>query len=92
MKTKFLLQIITSSELFYQNDVEMITVETLDGRESFLSNHEWEYTVLAQGVLFIKISDTYQKVMISGGILDVKKQIRVFTDEATWISTDSSKD
>jgi F-type H+-transporting ATPase subunit epsilon len=80
------LEIITPERLFYEGDVELVIVRTLTGDEGFMANHAWACKLLATGELWIqeKGSTGFRIAAISGGYIDVQKNIVIFTDSAEW--------
>jgi len=80
------LEIVTPERLFYQGEVELVIVRTLAGDEGFMANHMWACKLLDIGELWIKEagSKDYRVAAISGGFIDVKDEIIIFTDAAEW--------
>ena len=86
MAKSFRLEVITPERLFYEGDVEMVIVRTLIGYEGFLANHSWACKLLDTGVLKIKENGAkeFKIAAITGGFIDVKDRIIIFTDAAEW--------
>jgi F-type H+-transporting ATPase subunit epsilon len=86
MAKTFNLEIITPERLFYEGVVEMVIVRTLLGYEGFLANHSWACNLLDTGILRIKEAGAkeFKVAAITGGFIDVKDQIVIFTDAAEW--------
>ena len=86
MANSIRLEIITPERLFYDGDVELVIVRTLNGDEGFMANHAWACKLLSTGELWIqeKGSKEYKIAAISGGYIDVQKTIVIFTDSAEW--------
>ncbi|MFA5637882.1 MAG: ATP synthase F1 subunit epsilon [Anaerovoracaceae bacterium] len=80
------LEVITPSKLFYKGEVEMVVCPTLEGYEGFMANHTWACKLLGVGELWIQEcgSDDFKIAAISGGYIDVKDSIVLFTDAAEW--------
>ena len=82
------LEVITPSKLFYEGDVELVTVTTKTGSEGFMAGHSWATKLLAVGELAIqeygRSMDEMRIAAISGGFIDVKDTIVIFTDAAEW--------
>lgn len=80
------LEVITPSKLFYKGDIELVIVRTLLGDEGFMANHTWACKLLTAGELWIKEagSKDFKVAAISGGFIDVKDNIVIFTDAAEW--------
>ena len=82
------LEVITPSKLFYSGEVELVIVTTLTGDEGFMANHSWATKLLDVGELWIqekgKTYDEFKVAAVSGGFIDVKESIVIFTDAAEW--------
>lgn len=81
-----MLEVITPSKLFYLGEVEMVIATTLTGDEGFLANHIWACKLLATGELWVKEkgASDFRIAAISGGFIDVKDTITIYTDAAEW--------
>lgn len=86
MANTFKLEVITPEREFYRGEVEMVIVRTLVGYEGFLANHSWACKLLDTGVLKIKEAGSreFKIAAITGGFIDVKRNIVIFTDAAEW--------
>ena len=86
MPNSFKLEVVTPEKLFYQGKVEIVIVRTFTGEEGFMANHAWACKLLDVGEMWFKEVDTgkYKVAAISGGFIDVKKEIMIFTDSAEW--------
>lgn len=86
MAKSTLLEVITPSKLFYRDKIELVIVRTLNGDEGFMANHAWAVKLLDTGELWIqeKGSKDFKIAAISGGFVDVKDTITIFTDAAEW--------
>lgn len=86
MANTFKLEVITPEREFYRGEVEMVIVRTLVGYEGFLANHSWACKLLDTGVLKIKEAGSreFKIAAITGGFVDVKRNIVIFTDAAEW--------
>lgn len=86
MANTFNLEIITPERLFYEGEVEMIIVRTLEGYEGFLAHHAWACKLLGTGKLRIKEAGSreFKEAAITGGFIDVKDRVVVYTDAAEW--------
>jgi F-type H+-transporting ATPase subunit epsilon len=80
------LNIVTPERLFYEGEVELVIVRTLTGDEGFMARHAWACKLLDTGELWMKElgSRDYKVAAISGGYVDVKEEITIFTDSAEW--------
>lgn len=86
MANSIKLEIITPSKRFYSGEVEMVIVKTPTGEEGFMANHSWATKLLEVGPLWIqeKGSKEFRAAAVSGGYIDVKDTIIIFTDAAEW--------
>lgn len=86
MANSIMLEVITPSKLFYLGEVEMVIVRTLSGDEGFMANHTWACKLLDTGELWIKEKGEkdFRIAATSGGFVDVKDTITVYTDAAEW--------
>lgn len=80
------LEIITPSKLFYKGEVEIVMCKTSEGYEGFMANHTWACKLLQVGELCIQEcgNGECKIAAISGGYIDVKDSIIVYTDAAEW--------
>jgi F-type H+-transporting ATPase subunit epsilon len=88
MANSIRLEIVTPERLFYDNDVELVIVRTLTGDEGFMARHSWACKLLDVGEIWIQEagSKDFKVGAISGGFIDVKTEITIFTDAAEWPS------
>jgi len=86
MAKSFKLKVITPERLFYEGEIEMVIVRTLLGDEGFMANHLWACKLLDTGVLRIKEAGAreFKIAAITGGFVDVKGDVVIFTDAAEW--------
>ncbi len=87
MAKTFNLEIITPEKLFYRGEVQMVVVQTVEGKEGFMAGHSWAVKLLAPGEVRIKEAGAsdFKVGGISGGYIDVKDQTVIFTDTADWL-------
>ena len=80
------LEVITPSKLFYEGEVELVIVKTLSGEEGFMASHSWACKLLGVGEMLIQEAGAkeFKSAAISGGFVDVKKDIVIYTDAAEW--------
>jgi len=82
------LEIMTPSKLFYRGDVELVIVRTLEGDEGFMAGHTWACKLLDIGELYIQEAgadkEQYKVAAVSGGFIDVKDSIIIYTDHIEW--------
>lgn len=64
----------------------MVICNTLSGEEGFMANHAWACKLLAVGEIWIQETDggEFKCAAVSGGYIDVKDQILIYTDAAEW--------
>ncbi len=95
MANSIKLEIITPSKLFYRGFVELVIVTTLEGDEGFMYGHSWACKLLDIGELWIQEDgaekDEFRVAAISGGFIDVKDSIIIYTDAVEW-AEDIDKD
>ena len=86
MAKSVLLEVITPSKLFYKDKVEMVIVRTLTGEEGFMPDHTWACKLLDVGVMWIKEEGAtdFKAATISGGYIDVRGNLVIYTDAAEW--------
>ncbi|MDR3305475.1 MAG: F0F1 ATP synthase subunit epsilon, partial [Clostridiales Family XIII bacterium] len=86
MAKSFSLEIVTPEKLFYWGNVEIVIARTLSGEEGFMADHIWACKLLSIGELWFREAGgkDYKLVAVSGGFIDVKGDILVFTDAAEW--------
>jgi F-type H+-transporting ATPase subunit epsilon len=86
MANHFSLEILTPEKLFYCGDAELVIVKTLTGEEGFMARHTWACKLLDTGELWFREAGgkDYKLAAISGGFIDVKDKIHVYTDAAEW--------
>lgn len=88
MSKQVKLEIITPSKLFYRGKINLVIARTLNGDEGFMANHAWTCSLLDIGELWIqeegKKNNEFKIAAISGGFIDVKDSIVIYTDAAEW--------
>jgi len=86
MAKSFPLEIFTPERLFYWGDAEIVICRTLSGEEGFMADHIWGCKLLDIGELRFREKDQkeFRIAAISGGYIDVKERILIFTDTAEW--------
>lgn len=80
------LKIVTPSKIFYEGDVRMVIVRTVEGDEGFMAGHEWCYKLLQVGEMWIQETEAeeYRIAAIAGGYVEVKESVNIYTDAAEW--------
>lgn len=83
--SKVHLKILTPEKVFYSNEVEMVIVEEMLGKEGFMAGHTPAMKLLKKGRVEIKESDEAKKyVDVPGGYISVDKNILIFAADAKW--------
>ena len=80
------LDVITPSKRFYSGDTELVIARTLLGDEGFMAGHSWACKLLDYGELWIQEAGQkdFRVAAVSGGFVDVKDSIIIYTDAAEW--------
>ena len=86
MAKTFKLSIITPSKVFYEGDVELLIVPTLEGEEGFMAGHSWATMLLNVGEMAIQEEgkSDFRIASIAGGFIDVKDSVILYADHAEW--------
>ena len=86
MAKSFSLEIVTPEAQFYTGEAEIVIVRTLSGEEGFMAEHAWACKLLGKGELRFRepCSKEHRYAQISGGFVDVRDEILIFTDSAEW--------
>jgi len=81
-----MFEIVTPERLFYFGNVELVIVRTTTGDEGFMAGHSWACKLLDTGELWFREegSKEYKLAAISGGFIDVRDQVLIYTDSAEW--------
>ena len=67
----FLLEIITPEKVIYKDEINEVTVPTVNGEITILPNHMNLLTQVIPGELIIRKGDNQQNLAITGGFLEV---------------------
>lgn len=85
MAETFRLEVITPERVFYEGDVELLMLKTLDGYEGYMANHNWQVKLLDTGEMKIRLpGKKYLLAATTGGYIDVAEKILVYVDAAEW--------
>ena len=86
MAKSFMFEIVTPEKLFYYGKVELVIARTLSGEEGFMAGHSWACKLLGTGELLFREAGEkdFKLAAISGGFVDVRDNILVYTDSAEW--------
>ena len=67
------LEIITPDKKVFEGDVSIVTFPGSDGSFQVMNNHAPLISLLAQGTVEYKTNTQRQKVVITGGVVEVLK-------------------
>lgn len=85
MAAKFHLQIITPNRTFFDEEVEMVVLRTVEGDLGILKNHIPLVTPLSIGKLKLIADGQTREAAIAGGFVHVdREKTVVITDAAEW--------
>lgn len=81
----FKLTILTPYGLFYEKEVDIVTLKTSEGYIGLQKNRIPFISAIEISSLFIKVDGTTKIAAIGGGIVFVEKDyIDIFTDDIQW--------
>ena len=82
----FALKIITPDRIFYEGDVIMVELRTTEGEMGVLKNHIPLTSVIAPGILRIRISDDEVKTaaLISGFVEILGDSVTILAEVIEW--------
>ncbi len=85
MASTFRLQIVTPDRMFFDEEVEMIVVRTVDGDIGIMDKHTLLVSPLNIGKVRIKRNGQFKEAAISDGFVQVEDEYtRIITDSAEW--------
>ncbi len=85
MASTFRLQIVTPSRMFYDDEVEMTIVRTIEGDVGIMKNHALMVAPLNIGKVRIKKDGQFKEAAISEGFVQIESDYtRIITDSAEW--------
>ena len=85
MASTFRLQIVTPDRMFYDDEVEMVMVTTVDGEMGVLARHIPLVAPLVIGKVKIKKDGQIKEAATSVGFIQVEYEYtRIITDSAEW--------
>jgi F-type H+-transporting ATPase subunit epsilon len=80
---KFKLDIVTPERLVYSEDVDIVTIPTVEGEIGILANHTPIVSVIAPGELKIKKDGEVTYMAVSGGFVQfMKNKATILADAA----------
>lgn len=71
--SQFHIKVITPEKLFFEGDVDMITISGTDGELGILANHIPLAAALIPGELRIKQGDAWRSAAIASGFINVEE-------------------
>ncbi len=85
MASTFPLEIVTPDKMFFEGDIEMVSVSGTEGQLAILKDHIPLVTPLAVGKVRIKQNGEIREAAVAEGYLDVSKdKATIVTDAAEW--------
>lgn len=85
MASKFHLQIMTPTKLFFDEEIEMAVVRTIEGDMGILRNHIPLVTPLSVGIIKLRSDGTTREAAIAGGFVYVERtKTVIMTEAAEW--------
>ncbi len=78
------LEIITPREMYFNGEIESLTVTTVNGSEGFLPGHVWCRKLLSgDGKAMFRESGTGKEhtLLLTGGYVEIRDNFTVFTEE-----------
>jgi F-type H+-transporting ATPase subunit epsilon len=80
---KLLLEIITPLKVIFKEEVDEVTLPTVNGEISILPNHVDLLTKIAPGEMVVKIGSKTDVLAITGGFLEISKNhVTILADYA----------
>ncbi len=75
------LEILTAEKKVFEGDVTSASFPGSDGSFQVLNNHAPLISILGEGVVEYKVNDRKQRVLITGGVVEVlKNKVIVLAD------------
>jgi len=85
MASTFHLEIVTPDRKFYEDEVDMAIVRTVEGDVGILRDHVPTVAPLSIGVIKIKKDGKIKKATCSGGFVSIDEdKATIITDAAEW--------
>ncbi|MCL6456616.1 MAG: F0F1 ATP synthase subunit epsilon [Gorillibacterium sp.] len=84
----FRLEIVTPERKVYEQDIDMVIVEGVEGQLGILPHHIPLLTALRIGPLRIKKDGTEEEVAVGGGFMEVRKDKVVILAETAELPED----
>lgn len=82
---QFHAKVITPEKLFFEGDVEMVTVEGIDGQLGIMAEHIPMAAPLKPGELRIKINDVWKSAAAASGFVAVEdKETLILVQTCEW--------
>lgn len=85
MSSEFKVQIVTPERMFFQGEAELLIVKTTEGDLGIMKNHINYVAPLDIGTVKIKTQGMFKEAVISGGFVQIDKEITtILTEAAEW--------
>ena len=85
MEKSFKLEIVTPDKKFYNDEVEMIVINTKRGKMGILKNHAPMLFAVTAGAIKIRKNDEDKKAFVSEGFMEVRDNVvTLMVDAAEW--------
>lgn len=85
MYPKFHLEVYTPERLFYDDDVEMVIVESSDGEVGILKGHIPMVAAVSVGELRIQVNEDWKLAFVNEGFIEVRPDATVIlVRSAEW--------
>ena len=82
---RFTLRIITPERMFYQNEVDMVEYNTVEGEVGIYKNHIPMSMVIAPGILTITRDGEAQNAALHAGFVEVlPEQVTILAEIIEW--------
>jgi len=80
----FHFKIATPEKVIYENDIDQVTIPTMNGQITVLSHHVPLVSVLSSGELVIKDKNGEQIIAVVGGFLEIRanNEVVILADNA----------
>lgn len=79
---KLMFELITPEKVVFRQEVDQVTLPTMDGEITVLPGHIPLVAQLVPGVATLKVNGQSEDVAVSGGFIQVNGKVRVLADTA----------
>ncbi len=81
----FRLCVIAPERTFYEDDVEMVELNTTEGEIGILPEHIPLTTIIAPGILRIMVGDDVKEASLCNGFMEVQKtKVTILAESCEW--------